>query len=101
MAQEKVEFTSGLTCMFGEQQPHVLNWRADHHVIEVYDHQAFIRTIEQIATMAVAVDTYEVHIIEQACDSVENTRCDVLKSASLIASDIVVLNEMLYMFDCR
>ena len=62
-----------------QKQPEILNRRAAHHVIEIYDHDSFPWPVEQVAAMAVAVDSDELGVVEQILDVVKYPRCDILE----------------------
>ena len=66
--------------MVGQEQPEVVHRGAHHHVVEIDDHEAFARTFQEVAPVAVTMDADQFGAFKEAGDALDDARCQVRKA---------------------
>ena len=78
--QKSVDKRTALAWFVRQQHPEVLYRRADDHVVKINQMKPFVRTVQNIETMAVTMDSDEFHIVWKCADTcVDDVFSDVQK----------------------
>ena len=78
--QEGVDERTALAWFVRKQHPEILHGRADDHVVEIDQMKPFVRTVQNVEIVAVAMDADELHIVRKGADAcVDHVFGDVQK----------------------
>jgi len=85
----------------GQEHPEVLDRRAHADIVEIDDPYAFVRPMDQISLMAVAVDKEHFHVIEQRVGFFDEHFSRIVKGFSEVGEDEFGLMEQVKVVFCR
>jgi len=90
--------------MTRQEQPEILDRRSGHHVVEIQNDQTLVQPIQDIASVAVAVDPLVFNTCEQGGDEGQGLITDRLKIIQTVRRNQTLCHELLAVFSrgcCR